>query len=228
MNVAIHQPQYLPWIPYFLKIKACDVFIFLDTVDFQKNGLQNRNKIKTSQGGNWLTVPVQHKSGQKICDTLVDNSHSWQKKHWQTISQCYSKANSFHEHKDELERFYAKKWCKLSQLNIELSLMMMRWFDIKTPTIKSSEMNAAGSASELVLNLCLEAKATEYLSGTGAENYLRVEDFKKYGISINYQPPILPESYPQLFLKAGFLNNISALDIILNCGSSWKNHMPKL
>ena len=66
MKVAVHQPQYLPWLPYFLKIENADLFIFLDTVAFQKNGIQNRNKIKTAQGGQWLTVPVRQNLGQKI------------------------------------------------------------------------------------------------------------------------------------------------------------------
>ena len=73
MNIGIHQPQYLPWLPYFLKIDQSDVFVILDTVDFQKNGLQNRNQIKTNQGAQWLTVPVRQQLGQKIIDVRVDN-----------------------------------------------------------------------------------------------------------------------------------------------------------
>ena len=63
MKVGIHQPHYLPWLPYFIKIAKCDIFIVLDNVDFQKNGLQNRNQIKTDKGYQWLTVPVEHKLG---------------------------------------------------------------------------------------------------------------------------------------------------------------------
>lgn len=36
MDISIHQPQYLPWVPYFRKIEQSDLFIFLDNVDFQK------------------------------------------------------------------------------------------------------------------------------------------------------------------------------------------------
>ena len=46
--VAIHQPQYLPWQPYFAKALASDLFVYLDTVQFQKNGVQNRNQVKTA------------------------------------------------------------------------------------------------------------------------------------------------------------------------------------
>ncbi len=71
-SISIHQPQYLPWHNYFKKMKKADIFIILDTVDFQKNGLQNRNQIKTSNGVNWLTVPVLKKKGQKIYETKID------------------------------------------------------------------------------------------------------------------------------------------------------------
>ena len=66
MKIGIHQPQFLPWLPYFLKIEACDYFVFLDIVDYQKNGLQNRNQIKSINGKQWLTIPIKNKLGQKI------------------------------------------------------------------------------------------------------------------------------------------------------------------
>ena len=46
--VAIHQPCYIPWLPFFEKIKKSDIFVFLDDVQYQKNGWQNRNKIRTN------------------------------------------------------------------------------------------------------------------------------------------------------------------------------------
>ncbi|MCK7503766.1 MAG: WbqC family protein [Desulfobacterales bacterium] len=58
MIVAIHQPQYLPWLGYFDKMLKADVFCYLDTVQYKKNEWQNRNRIKTAQGWQWLTVPV--------------------------------------------------------------------------------------------------------------------------------------------------------------------------
>ena len=69
--VAIHQPHYLPWQPYLAKVLACDVFIYLDSVQYQKNGVQNRNQIKTSQGTKWLTVPVHRTSQQTLHQTMV-------------------------------------------------------------------------------------------------------------------------------------------------------------
>ena len=87
-------------------------------------------------------------------------------------------------------------------------------------------MKATGTASDLVLNLCLEAGSTRYISGAGGENYLKPETFQNAGIEIVYQASVLPETYPQLFPKAGFINHFSALDILLNCGVAWRNYLP--
>jgi hypothetical protein len=227
MKVAIHQPQYFPWLPYFLKINKADLFIFLDSVDFHKNGIQNRNMIKTSQGEKWLTVPVKHTLGQKIKDIEIDNTKKWQKKHYQTLSQSYSKAEFFNDYKSELESFFTNEWSSLSEMNINLLSLMMKWLKIETPIIRSSEMNSTGKGSDLILNLCCEVRASKYVSGIGGKDYLDSNMFKKMGILIDYQPPILPNQYPQLHQKIGFKNNLSILDIILNCGESWKSYIPK-
>jgi hypothetical protein len=226
MNVAIHQPQYLPWLPYFSKIQECDLFIFLDNVDFQKNGLQNRNQIKTAQGAQWLTVPVKQHLGQKICETKIDNTSDWRRKHLQTIRQCYGKAAEFRTYAEDIEAIYQREWDSLCELNINLITTMLRWMDIRTPIAKSSEMKAGGAASELILNLCMESGATCYISGSGGADYLLPVAFEKAGISIIYRSPELPQTYPQLFSKAGFINHLSALDILLNCGASWRQYAP--
>lgn len=227
MKVAIHQPQYMPWLPYFLKIDESDLFILLDTVDFQKNGLQNRNQIKTTQGAHWLTVPVRQQLGQKIRDVKIDNSTNWRRKHWHAIQLCYRKAQAFKKYEKELEELYTREWSGLSELNIELIILILRWMNIRTPIVRSSQMKAAGVASDLVLNLCLEAGGTHYLSGIGGKNYLDSEAFEKNGIEIDYRSSVEPEVYPQMFPQTGFINHLSALDIVLNCGDAWRSYLPE-
>ena len=225
MIVSIHQPQYLPWLPYFLKIEESDLFIFLDSVDFQKNGLQNRNQIKSSRGTQWLTVPVKQNFGQKIVNTKIVKSNPWRKKHWQTIQQNYFKAHAFGQFKEELEHFYSRDWEQLSDLNIELTSLMLKWLGINVDTQKSSQMKATGTASDLVLNLCHEVGATHYLTGTGGLNYLKLGDFEKGGIIVDVQKLMLPKKYPQQFQKVGLINDLSALDLILNCGDHWRKYL---
>lgn len=226
MIVSIHQPQYAPWLPYLMKIAESDLFIYLDTVDFQKNGLQNRNQIKTSQGPIWLTVPVYQSLGQKILETRIDNKSNWRVKHLRTLEQSYGKAPHFEEYSGDLVHFYEQEWDFLSEMNIALTTLMLRWFGIHTPVELASRMNSTGSASELVLNLCREAGATRYISGTGGLNYLDLADFEEAGIEIEFRNSPIPSHYPQLWSKHEFIGSLSAFDILFNCGADWKSFLP--
>jgi len=224
-TISIHQPQYIPWLPYFLKADESDLFIILDTVDFQKNGLQNRNQINTANGPLWLTVPVKQKSKQKIIDVQINNNIDWKKKHWSTLLQNYRKADAFKNYIDEIENIFSQEWQYLSDLNMLIMTKMFTWLEIDTPILRSSEMSGQGNGSELVLNLCLEVGATKYLSGLGGHNYLDEVAFKEASIDIVYKPPELPAFYSQQFPKLEFVNNLSALDIIFNCGVEWRKYL---
>lgn len=217
--IGIHQPQYMPWIPYFQKIKASDVFVFLDSVDFQKNGLQNRNQIKTSQGAMWLTVPVKQKLGQKIIDVEINSANAWRRKHWLAIYQNYSKARFFKLYSEELEEVFNREWDKLIDLNLYLLKLQMKWLNIDhVKIVRSSDSFSKGSNSNLILNLCKEYGASIYLSGIGGKNYLDEVSFTENNIEIKYLNPILPEYYDQQYTKLGFMNNLATIDLILNYG----------
>jgi hypothetical protein len=226
MIVSIHQPQYLPWLPYLLKIERSDAFVILDSVDFQKNGLQNRNQVKTAQGPQWLTVPVRQKLGQKIIDVQIEAHSDWRKKHWQTLLQNYRKAPAFADYAPELEALYQREWESLCELNVVLLGMLMRWMRIERPVHHSSTLDCQGAASELVLNLCRKLGATRYLSGTGGRDYLDEGAFAAAGIEIEYAPLALPGAYPQLYPAAGFSADLAAIDILLNCGARYRDYLP--
>ena len=154
MIISIHQPQYLPWDNFFKKIKKSDCFIFLDNVEFQKNGLQNRNQIKTSNGPIWLTVPIKQKLGQKISDVEIDNSKDWKKKHWKTISENYNKSKHFDNFKGNFQNIFLSNWNNLSELNIKIILEILMILNIKTKIYKASDLKVKGKSTELLVNLC--------------------------------------------------------------------------
>ena len=96
MILTAHQPAYLPWLGLFHKIALADKFVFLDNLQFEKNSVENRNKIKTSDGAIWLTVPVNAHINLKSNQTKIDFTHNWFEKHLKTISHSVS-ANSLRE-----------------------------------------------------------------------------------------------------------------------------------
>ena len=81
-KVFIHQPDFIPWLGYFKKLYLCDEFIILDDVQFNRRGFTHRDKILTSDGPSWLTIPIKKKGNFKtnINQVLIDNSTNWKKK----------------------------------------------------------------------------------------------------------------------------------------------------
>lgn len=225
MRVSIHQPQYLPWFPYFQKIISSDIFIFLDTVDFQKNGLQNRNQILTSNGPAWLTVPVKQKLGQKIIDTKINDASGWKKKHIKTLTMNYSKLDYFKQNHTDLFNIYMDAGDSLADLNILLVKKLLHLMQVNTPTFRSSDLSAGGNSTQLLLNLCIEVGASTYISGIGGKNYLDVDSFTSAGIAVEFVSPILPNSYSHAYSKFGSHTDLSVIDLLFNCGESWRNYI---
>ena len=63
MKVSIHQPMYIPWIPYFFKIIQSDIFVFFDDVQYPRSkSYNNRNFINTFSGPNMLSISIKSKS----------------------------------------------------------------------------------------------------------------------------------------------------------------------
>ena len=218
MIISIHQPQYLPWDNFFKKIKKSDCFIFLDNVEFQKNGLQNRNQIKTSNGPIWLTVPIKQKLGQKISDVEIDNSKDWKKKHWKTISENYNKSKHFDNFKGNFQNIFLSNWNNLSELNIKIILEILMILNIKTKIYKASDLKVKGKSTELLVNLCKKINSKTYMSGEGGKNYLELEKFKEAGIQVIFEKNINQKPYKQNHDKIGFVQNLSIIDNLFNNG----------
>ena len=216
-TVAIHQPQYLPWIPYFDKILRSDFFILLDNVQFQKNGMQNRNQIKTPQGAVWLTVPIKHSFGQLISEVEISDVRSVVK-HLKTVEMNYKKAPYYEQVFPMLASVVEKSPARLVNLNNELLFQLLKYLQYQGEIVLASDLDVEGEGSDLVLNICKEMKAKSYISGTGGKNYMNLTDFEKNRIQIVFQE-FKEEEYPQMFEKIGFVKNLSIVDLLFNLGS---------
>ncbi|MEO6053279.1 MAG: WbqC family protein [Chthoniobacterales bacterium] len=217
MKVAIHQPQYLPWIPLIHKAFSSDIFVMLDTVQYQKGGVQNRNQIKTAQGSTWLTVPVQASLEKTIRETEIADV-TWIKKHKATLSQNYAKSAGGAA-LDSLFPILELPFTNLAELNIALMKWMFSALQIPCQVIRTSQLNVNGKSTELICNICKAIDATAYISGSGAKAYLETDLLQNAGIDLIYHSVVV-EEYPQQHMQHGFIPDLSAVDLILNLGPS--------
>jgi hypothetical protein len=210
--VAIHQSQYIPWFPYIKKIALADTFVVMDTVQFQKNGVQNRNKIRNYHEDFWLTIPVTGHKDDLILEKKIAEGN-WSQKHWKSISASYSKAPHWSLYKDRLEQLYQQDYSTLHQVNKSFLEFMLDALSIDTKIIYLSQLHAQGTKSDLVLSICRELKADTYLSGFGGKAYLQEQDFIDAGIGIEYKESTTPQ-YPQF--HGDFIDRLSVLDMMMN------------
>lgn len=229
MIVAIHQPEAFPWLGFFHKMHLADVFVILDTVQFEKNNVQNRNKILIAGKPTWLTIPVKsHPSSAKIHEIKINWDSPDIKKHLATIKQNYGKHPHAQVAIEWLENHYAKKHEKLADFNLDLILALKEKLGIKTEIKKASELPLSGKAqggTEVTLEICKACGADTYLSGSGAKAYLKTEEYDKAGIKVIYQKFIHPE-YTQ-FKGNEFAAYLSILDLYLNHGPESLKHILK-
>lgn len=209
------QPTYLPWIGYFKLIEKSDVFIFLDSVQFDKRSWQQRNYIRNKDNKVLLTVPVQTKGKfkQTIKSVKIDNSVNWHIKHLNAIMHCYSKTKYFEDHFLDLKNILIKKTETISSLNIKIIKMICNKLKIKTKFINSSVFNLDFKKDELLYNLCKKVDANLYLSPPGSESYLSKSNFFNKDINLKYF------EYKKYYYKQNnknFIENLSIVDFIFN------------
>ena len=120
MRAVILQPGYLPWIGFFDLAKRCDIFVILDHVQYDKRSWRNRNRIRTANGVQWLTVPVTANFGERpfINQVRIDNKTNWRKKHLLSIQQNYSKAPFYEKYRALFEEAFAKDWERLIDIDM--------------------------------------------------------------------------------------------------------------
>lgn len=184
-KIAMHQAQYLPWPPFFRKMALADTFVLMDCVQFQKNGLQNRNQINSNNGPLWLTLPVNSKLNEPIKDKVITDKR-WKKKHLQSIRSSYGKSRFFHDYFDEVESIIESADDILFDINLRFTQFFRRVLSINNELMLLSDLSITSSKSQLVLDTCIALNASEYLSGEGAKSYLDLKAFESNQIAIQY------------------------------------------
>ncbi len=215
---AIHQPNFLPWLGFFHKMVSADIFILLDNVPYSKNSYQNRVKIKSAQGEQWLTVPVLTKGrfGQLTCDVPINNAGRWQNRHLAALRTNYQRAPCFEQVLTWLEPFYRKTYAKLADFNRALIEAVVHQLKLPVSLVDASSLASDGSGAGLLLQLVQAVGCDVYLSGPSGRDYLDMSIFQQSGVEVRFQQFQHP-FYPQLY--DDFIPGLSIVDLLMNVNS---------
>ena len=218
--VAIHQPNFFPWLGYFDKINRADIFVFMDEVAYPKSGNSmgswlNRVSILVQGKAVWIGCPVIREHGVQIIKDVIINSLNWREKLLKTILYNYSKAIYFDETITWLKPLIMNPEENLSDYNTSSILKICDLLGIKTRFIRQSELNTSCASTELLIEIVKKVDGHSYLCGGGASGYQEDEKFNKAGVGLLYQNFKQP-SYHQMGKE--FIAGLSCIDLFMNCG----------
>jgi hypothetical protein len=217
-KVAILQSNYIPWKGYFDLIASVDEFIVYDDVQYTHHDWRNRNRVKTPQGLQWMSIPVltSGRFQQSIRDVEIGKP-SWAASHWRTLEMSYRRAPHFDEIAAWLAPLYLENTMShLSPLNRGFIEAVCAYLDINTVISNSWDYVLTDGKSERLVSLCQQAGATEYVSGPAAKSYLDEALFAEQGIATSWFDYGGYPTYPQLW--GDFVHEVTVLDLLFNCG----------
>jgi hypothetical protein len=219
-TVAVVQSNYVPWKGYFDLIRVADEFVLFDDVQYTRRDWRNRNRIKTTDGLQWLTIPVEVKGKytQRIRDARVSD-RAWAAGHWVRIRHAYAKAPHFLEFADLFGELYAQaaRLTSLSEINERFLRAVCGVLGITTRITSSADYDVSNpDPTGRLVDVCTQARATAYLSGPAARAYLDEAVFDRAGVGVRYMDYAGYPEYPQL--HGPFEHAVSVLDLLFMTG----------
>jgi hypothetical protein len=225
-TVAIVQSCYIPWKGYIDLINQVDEFVLYDDRQYTRRDWRNRNRVKTSTGTIWLSIPVQVKGRyhQRIDETLTANT-DWASAHWKTLMMAYAATPYFEEYCERLGAVYhdlsAER--RLSAINRRLLEEICDVLGVSTRFSWSTDYEATGTRTERLVSLCSATGATRYVSGPRARAYLDADLFADHGIELSYADYDGYRPYRQL--HPPFEHEVTVLDLLFNMGPEARRYM---
>lgn len=220
--IAIHQPNFFPWLGYFDKINRADLFVYLDHVENNPRDplWTKRVKLIVNKKEYWLTVPIVRPKEfvfVPINKMQVNTDGIW-KKHLLTIQQSYGKVPFFDEVFPIVRAFYNDPDRLIANRNIDFIESVCNSLDINTPRIRSSEYKWKKNSTELLIEIVKHFDGDAYMCGCGSGGYQEDEKFDEHGIKLIYQNFQHP-TYSHLNSKE-FIPGLSIIDALMNLGFS--------
>jgi len=218
-TVVIHQPDFAPYLGFFHRFLRADLYIVLDHVQFVNgtaNSWTHRDKIKTPNGEQWLTLATRKAPRDTAINAIeLSTTVDWATSNLNLLAQNYRKAPFYAEVMAQVERLYQEPPALMADFNLRVISWLMGCFDVVRPMVRSSTLDPQGQKNELLIDLLKKTNGTRYISGTGARGYMNEALFVEAGIAVDWQVFHHPV-YPQM--HGHFIPYLSAIDILMNCG----------
>jgi hypothetical protein len=220
MKCVILQPSYIPWRGYFHQIQKADVFMFYDDAQYDDRGWRNRNRVKTSGGTRWLTIPVMSRGAQvtrtPIHDIRICWDRPWAEKHWETMRHSYSRAPYFDRYSKILEDAYRRRSTLLADLTIDLTVALADALGVGGRRfLRSSTLPAQGTKTDRLLALLRAIGADHYISGPSARDYIDQDKLDRAGVTVEYMAYDYP---PYEQLHGPYDGQVSVVDLLFMKG----------
>jgi len=211
-----HQPVYLPGIILFNKIALSDAFMFVGHCQYVKKSWHSRNRICLGNRELWLSIPVKTAGlfDQPINDTYPLDGN-WKRKHLGSIRQAYGKARFFDLYFPELEAQLQVHSGSLSDLNISLIRLFLKWLEITTPILDSRSYQIAGTKTAMLISMCEAVGASAYLSNEGSRAYVDEKQMEDAGFKHLWQS----FRHPTYSQQGPFMPNLSIIDLLFHAGA---------
>lgn len=221
MIVSIHQPNYLPWLGYFAKLAASDIFVFLDDAQYSKNSYINRVGILADGQARWLSVPVSQSLGDPISAVRPARA-DWARAHQDRLRQAYRRTAAFAEIWPEIADLLTRAGAApgLAAANRLLVEGLAARLDVRPRFLASSDLDLPPAAGDDRLVAIVQALAPggTYLSGRGGAGYQDPEKFRAAGLGLRYtdfRHPIYDQG------GGTFVPGLSVIDALFRLG--WRD-----
>ncbi|WP_342740125.1 WbqC family protein [Bradyrhizobium sp. B117] len=227
--VAIHQPNFFPWLGYFDKIRRAEIFVFLDDVDYPRSGSSgmgswiNRVRLPIQGHAQWVTCPIKRLArGQSILAAQIDDGQPWRKKMIRTLQVNYRKAPQYEHAMDFLSSLIESAEGNLAAFNMSVIRAIAERIGVSARFVRQSELTSEGQATERLISLVKAVDGCAYLVGGGAKGYQDDDLIRGAGIDVVYQHYV-PKCYGS---PDRFLPGLSVIDYLMHDGRPLSEAFP--
>ena len=226
MIIAIHQPDFMPWAGFFVKMMKSDIFVILDHTENNPRDAAfwgRRVRIAVNGAAHWFSVPLAKEDGRigvPVKDMEISSDFAAQhamKKTLVTFRQSYAKTPYYSQYSGLVEDYFSCSEMRLSARNVKFIRAVKDLLSIDSEILLSSSLGCSRSSTELLLEIVRAVDGSSYLSGDGANGYMDMALFARDGINVVFNG-FVPPVYRQVNTRT-FLPGLSIIDMLMNLGA---------